>query len=567
MDNDEQNVHTNVMDVAAMQHGLICQLQECLALRRIALGQDVLRQNADIIVDSVQPERAGSAILLGCLAQWVDLGFSSVVHLESLLRRFPPESRIQIPVIDYVHLRLVEGFLALAREDYDTATSHFRFITSVQEELPDKQLIAVANFWTARALSRAGRYEEALAYTAKGQEIATELGYMKMAAIMRMAESWVLFQRGKTNEALRGFENAAEELSTTDDHVARGNIESAYGRIARRHGRFDRALRHFNCAMEEYRRHDPQHPNVARTLVNLATVKRLIGVQIQRRLDEAIARRKSEKGEFQISALALQERARLQALRNEAQAELGEAEAIYSPPDNHHGRGSVLVMRGFLHLDMGELAGALEEAGKAYHVGQEKGDNILMARARILQCIAENTQFEEGIEENGGPAVHAQPACDFARDAVELARKTDNRRLLARAYVWQGLVWANRFFDNIEAARKCCDEATSLLKPDGQDYIWDDLQQLKVRILARTGVDTILREWSQGFVGEKSFQQVSEEFAAIVIPRVWEREFRKVSRVAAKLSVSPKKVRRALQAAGIIDKKREPMKDEPHLSR
>jgi tetratricopeptide (TPR) repeat protein len=564
MDNSEQNVHTDVMDLAALQHGLVRQLQECLALRRIGSGHEVLTQNTAVL-DSVQPERIGSAILLGYFAQWVDLGFSTVSHLESLLGRFPPESRIQVPVIDYVHLRLVEGFLALAREDYDTATSHFRFITSVQEELPDKQLIVVANFWTARALSRSGRYEAALAYTAKSREIATELGYMKMAAIMRIAESWLLFQRGKTNEALRGFETAAEALNGTDDYVARGNIESAYGRIARRHGRFDRALMHFNRAMEEYRRHDPQHPSVARTLLNLATVKRLIGVQIQRRLDEAITRRKSEKRESQISTPVLQERARLQALRMEAQAELDEAEAIYNRSDNHHGRGSVLLIRGFLHLDTGDLAGALEEASEAYRVGQEKDDNILMARARVVQCVVENTQFEEGIED-GGPAVHAQPACDFARDAVELARKTDNRRLLARAYVWQGLVWANRFFDNIEAARKCGDEATSLLKPDGQDYIWDDLQQLKVRILARTGVDTILREWSQGFVGEKSFQQVSEEFAAIVIPRVWEREFRKVSRVAAKLSVSPKKVRRALQAAGIIDKKREPMKDKPHLS-
>jgi hypothetical protein len=53
-------------------------------------------------------------------------------------------------------------------------------------------------------------------------------------------------------------------------------------------------------------------------------------------------------------------------------------------------------------------------------------------------------------------------------------------------------------------------------------------------------------------LGEKSFQQVTEEFAEIVIPKVWAREGRKISRVAQKLSVSPKKVRRILRKAGLL---------------
>jgi DNA-binding NtrC family response regulator len=64
-------------------------------------------------------------------------------------------------------------------------------------------------------------------------------------------------------------------------------------------------------------------------------------------------------------------------------------------------------------------------------------------------------------------------------------------------------------------------------------------------------VDPQLRAWSAGVVGTQSFQQMTEEFARLVIPKVWEREGRKVSRVAAKLSISPKKVRRILQAAGL----------------
>jgi len=37
-----------------------------------------------------------------------------------------------------------------------------------------------------------------------------------------------------------------------------------------------------------------------------------------------------------------------------------------------------------------------------------------------------------------------------------------------------------------------------------------------------------------------------------VIPKVWMREGRKVSRVAQRLSVSPKKVRRILRNAGLL---------------
>jgi DNA-binding NtrC family response regulator len=43
---------------------------------------------------------------------------------------------------------------------------------------------------------------------------------------------------------------------------------------------------------------------------------------------------------------------------------------------------------------------------------------------------------------------------------------------------------------------------------------------------------------------------MTEEFAELIIPKVWEREGRKISRVAARLSISPKKVRRILSRVG-----------------
>jgi hypothetical protein len=55
-----------------------------------------------------------------------------------------------------------------------------------------------------------------------------------MAAIVQVLESWLAFQKGKLNEAVRLLQEAESTLSATDDFVTRGNIQSAYGRIARR---------------------------------------------------------------------------------------------------------------------------------------------------------------------------------------------------------------------------------------------------------------------------------------------------------------------------------------------
>jgi len=123
--------------------------------------------------------------------------------------------------------------------------------------------------------------------------------------------------------------------------------------------------------------------------------------------------------------------------------------------------------------------------------------------------------------------------------------------LLANAYVWQGLTQCNSFFDNPEAARESYDLARASCGANQPDnYMWQDLQVLGAKILRKGGVDSRLKAWSQGAVGVKTFRQISEEFAEVVIAQVWEREGRKVSRVASRLSISPKKVRRILARVG-----------------
>jgi len=177
---------------------------------------------------------------------------------------------------------------------------------------------------------------------------------------------------------------------------------------------------------------------------------------------------------------------------------------------------------------------------------------VLKSRARILQSAVECQKFEEQIEEGSSGASSTQRACEFAREAVAAALNTQNRRLIAKAHIALGLALCLDFSGDFETARKCADDADALLNPASHDYVWKELQELRKKLRGVGSVNATLREWSQGIVGRKTFQQVTEEFAAIVIPKVWRREGCKVARVAARLSVSPKKVRRILRSQGLL---------------
>ena len=87
------------------------------------------------------------------------------------------------------------------------------------------------------------------------------------------------------------------------------------------------------------------------------------------------------------------------------------------------------------------------------------------------------------------------------------------------------------------------------------DDLGEQLQLLKQKLARRGSVDPVLRSWTQGITGDKTFQQMTEQFAELVIPRVWEKEGRKISRVARRLSISPKKVRRVLNRLGKLSKR------------
>jgi tetratricopeptide (TPR) repeat protein len=556
-DSDESDGSAIILRVANVQktkkghevpRRLLQDLKQNLVMRQVSSGVGLLETHRHLFT-SIDPELRNAAAFVGCVAQWVDIGYGEPGLIEQMLARIPREKRGRLPVSDYLQLRMAEGLLALLRDHPDEALLQFDLVLSMQEEIEDKEVVAIAHFWNARCHRKKGEYDEALKRAGVGRELAQALGFPRMAAVMRVLESWLLFQKGQYREAARILDQAESALRNTDDHITLGNIYSAHGRMVRRQGHYQEALKFFSRAIEHFQKRNPQHRNLARTLTNIAYVQRLVSVQMAKQIDAQRERRQGARAAVSRGQKHSQLRQH-EELRNSAFANLALAEKIYQHHDHHHGIGSVLENRGLLYLDVGDLDNAGAQAAQAFELGKEVNDSILMARARLLQCEVENGKLEEELEGSTHSWEHAQAARDYAREAVESAKHTQNHRLLARAYIWRGLTACHPAIHDTEDARRCAELASSFLKAVDYDDLWEELQMLKQKVMPKGSIDPLLRAWSQGITGEETFQELTEQFAEIVIPKVWEKEDRKVARVARRLSVSPKKVRRILARAG-----------------
>lgn len=532
---------------------LLQRLQDLIQERQIGAGIALLEEHVGLFdsLEAMDPLAGWSA---GTLAQWLDVGFEDNGLLTQMLARFSRVNRQQIPLAAYVHVRLAEAVLAMRQEDLNEALRHLDTALKITEDLGDSRSAAIATLWKARCLRKAGEYDQALEVTRRGFELASGNGLPYLAAVVRTIESWLHFQEGRTKEAVKILQDAEAVLRYTDDLITLGNIQSTYGRIALREGRYDHAVRYFEASIDQFKKRPALEGYLARSLTNIAQAKRLMALQLRRSLDARHERLRSGKGGSEARDKHGQagQLERMHELLRNAQADLAQADAIYKRAGNHHGAGNVDVSLAHIHLDLGDLDEAEKRAAEAFELGARKTDYLLMCRARIVEAMIANARYEEQIGEGAELSRYAQLAHDCARQAVDLGERTESRRLQAQAHISLGATHVNGFFNNTEAARACCDRAEEFLDHDRHDALWQEVELLRARILYAGIEDPNLRAWSQGEVGNKSLQDVVADFEELVIRRVWEHEGKKVSRVANKLSVSPKKVRRVLRHLGLI---------------
>jgi tetratricopeptide (TPR) repeat protein len=521
----------------SISKALLRNLNEALLHRKMAEGHKLLQRLRKDSGEITPDDPLATAALL-CLAQWIDTGYANYKILDAPLARFAKTQSTDLKFIDYVRLKMIEGFRAFAHEDIDTAVDAFAFVLQIGDRIADSVLLAQTHFWKGRAHRSKGEYVLALQHLLEAKKAAEDMGAPKFVAAIKIHESWLLFQRGQRKDAFRLLDEAEAELKTTGHYLSLGNIESARGRFVRRSGEYSKALAHFERAVEIYSRQVFDHPNMARALTNAAYVKRLIALDLRERsnTDRAKAAQHARFIEICQDALRLLERA-------------GE---IYMQHSHASGSGAVCVNAAHLHLDCGDIDLAEEKATEAFRFGEERNDCILMARACTLQAHICHERAEEQIGDSTDTAMYANRAKMFAEEAIDIAKKTQNKRLLAGAYIVRSIVATGDFFLDWETAKQFAAQAGELLSREDRDHLSKELGQLKTRILGATGIHDMLRSWSEGIVENKTFQQITEEFAEIVIPKVWLREDRKISRVAEKLSISPKKVRRILRNANLL---------------
>ena len=143
----------------------------------------------------------------------MDVGFQRPGLVKEIVARFSKAVRARLPLHDYLYLRMAEGMVAMAEESKEEALRHFDFVLSLEAETDDKELLAIANFWKGRCLRMKGEYDQALAFAVKGRELASELGHQPMAAVMRVLESWLFFQKGDAKQAIDILQEAEVILS------------------------------------------------------------------------------------------------------------------------------------------------------------------------------------------------------------------------------------------------------------------------------------------------------------------------------------------------------------------
>ena len=514
---------------------LVQGLQTALVQRNIREGFGLL-DAAFPAGPEVSPADVSSVSLLLCIAQWADLGYRNTKLLEAFAARVQRIDKSQLRLLDYLKLRITEAYQTLAAEHPEQTIEILDLVLRIDDGLLDGYLHFLVNFWKGRAHRKQGEYEQASIHILAGRAAAEQANAPELVAVTKIHESWLAFQNGKRQYAFQLLDEAEAALRPTGHTLSLGNIESARGRFVRRSGEYARALRHFEAALALYETNCPDHPNVARALVNAAYVKRLIALELQPRQGQA-------SGAIHARSLTA---------AREALELLQRAEEIYALHHHQSGTGSVLVNAAHIHLESGDIDRAATEAQRAYDLGEARRDPILKARAKSVQSAVDLARSEEQLGDQPEIALHASLAVEHAETAIALARQTQNKRLLCEAYIARAMAAASDFTQDWETAKDYAGKAAALLSGDDRDHLFRQLGSLKVRLVGATRVDELLRKWSDGQIGDKTFQQVQEEFAELVIPKVWLRSGKNISSVAKTLSISPKKVRRVLRSANKV---------------
>lgn len=459
--------------LAADTDTILANLRDAIGTRQIATATRLI----DGLLDSLRRLQASdpnASALLNYFAQWMDLGFtdrdcegmSALMLLRRSFARLPRHPWLGLRGTDIVHLRMVEGILAVYSEDYDNAIRHFSAVIGLELDVTDADLLVFSEWALARAYTRKGQYTKAIEHVEHALALADSAERSEMAAACAVLKAWLLFQTGKNDEAVALLNLAEAVLRETDDSLSLANIGSALGRIERRMGRYGASARLYVESIEQYRHCKHRRNHLARALVNLAFVNRLLAVRVES------GQRDVDTGDADPTG----------DLRKQAAQALDEAEQIYGASRDGRGRGMVLLVRAYLEMDAGHWSRAEFAAAEAYELGRRCGDLVLKVRARVQQCRVVHTQRQVSQGDPLKAVLDAESVDAWIEEAMHLVATTELEHLRANTLTWRGITRLE-YADQVADAHACCDQATQLLQTlNASDYALDELRLLEAML-------------------------------------------------------------------------------------
>ena len=163
--------------------------------------------------------------LLLCAAQWTDLGYRDLAFLDSLIVGLPELNRSQLPMLDFLKLRMAEAYRHLAGEQLEQSIDMLDIVLRAGQGLLDDYSIFLANFWKGRAHRKRGDYEHAHLHIATARAAAERAEAPKLVAVTKIHESWLAFQSGERQYAFQLLDEAETALRPTGHALSLGNID------------------------------------------------------------------------------------------------------------------------------------------------------------------------------------------------------------------------------------------------------------------------------------------------------------------------------------------------------
>jgi hypothetical protein len=436
---------------------LIDSLHDAMVHRRIESGKQLLSQN-DLWLRAIAPGDPGAPRLLYVLAAWAEYLPAAAEIALALDAAYREKAWPDMSLRDWSFILAGQASLALFQNHRSEIDAAWQWVRDNASRFgADAGLLATLDFTKARIEKRNALYPSALELVKSAIARYSQAGLPGMVAVAHGTEGWLLMQLGCAPEALAAWEAAQGYLQGTEDWTVLGNIRFSQARHLCHRDQQVEARSALREAAELYSRCQPPHRNLRRVFLESANLD----------LRMASAERDSS---------------RAKGLRDSAGGLIVQAEELLKNDKldtRNHGRLLLARVNQILSGPNPSLLKARNLGQEACDLAERCDDKIIKARALYKQARIE----AEAAEFADDPPRLRLLACRYAIEALELAQRFHNHRLLARLHTFLGGLYLEfPFHDKTYATQECDAAALCMVPHHDSDYVVKRIDDLARRI-------------------------------------------------------------------------------------